>query len=188
MKRALIIALLLVSVIGLSNSAFAGMDDRDFSVQVIDTATNTQSFVLRGALDAVYVDVPTGATGTVTVTHSPSGVANSETLFTLADIAADAVYYPRAAMHTTAGASATWNAYSTTWTESTTTNTVTTYYGASPTNATANTVLTYKLSPSDSAAAQTVYGKQSMAGTVTVSVIGQSSGTNTYAVTLVYEK
>jgi len=139
MKRALIIALLLVSVIGLSGSAFAGMDDRDYSVAVIDTATNTQSFVLRGQLKSVFVDVPTGATGTVTVTHSPSGVAGSETLFTLADIAADAVYHPQVAAHTTAGAAAT-------------------FVGG--TNNTANAW----------------YEAPTMAGSVTVSVIGQSSG------------
>jgi hypothetical protein len=150
MKKA---GLTILALLACGITALGSMDDKLFTVAVTGTATNTASYVLRGELEAVHVDIPTAATGTVTVTTSET------TLFTKASITADAVYYPRVAVHTTAGAAATFNAYS---------------------GATSNIVNT--------ANAQAWYGKPVMAGVVTVTVIGQSAGAKTYNVKLIYKR
>lgn len=81
--------------------ASAAMKDRDFSLAVTGTNTVTQTFTLRGELYSVYVDVPSAATGTVTVATAQG------TVFTKSAMTADAQFFPRVACHTTAGALAT---------------------------------------------------------------------------------
>jgi hypothetical protein len=79
-------------------SAQAGMEDREFSATVVGATTSTVTYVLRGTLEAVLVDVTAPATSTVTV------ASQELTLFTKSGIAADSTYMPRATTHTTAGA------------------------------------------------------------------------------------
>jgi len=97
MKRMLIIA----ALVAVCSVAHATMDDRYYSVTVIATATNSQSFVLRGELEAVAITIPTGSTGTVTV------ATQQGTVFSAAGLTASAVYFPRVALSTTAGVAAT---------------------------------------------------------------------------------
>ena len=97
MKKMLMIAILAA----FAQAGFAQMDDRDYKVAVTGATTNSVSYVLRGELEAVHVDVPAGATGTVTVATSQG------TVFSKAAIDADAVYFPRVALMTTAGVAAT---------------------------------------------------------------------------------
>jgi hypothetical protein len=72
----------------LASVAGAAMDSRDYSSTLVTTAASTQSFTLRGTLNCVYVDLPTGKTATVAVATSEG------TVFTKADIAADTAFYP----------------------------------------------------------------------------------------------
>lgn len=152
MKR---IGLIGMTFIALAGMAFGDMDDKLYNLTVIGAGTNTGSIVLRGTLEAVAVDVTAPSTSTVTVATS-----DGRTLFTLAGIAADAVYYPRAASHTTAGGLATFNSH---WS----------------TNAGVTSV-----------EAQTWYVKQPMAGPITVTLVGQNdtSVTNNTKVTLIYDR
>ena len=95
------IGVLLAACVMLAGVGLADMDSKDYNIAVIGNATNSASYVVRGELEGVYVNVPAGTmTGTVTVATS------HETLFTRA-ITADGMYRPRVSTHTTAGASAT---------------------------------------------------------------------------------
>ena len=98
MKKTVLVALMLAAFGGV---AFGEMDDKVFNVSVIATATNSASYVLRGELQGVHVDVPAGATGTVTVASSQM------TLFTKSAIAADAYFPVRIPVYSTAGAALT---------------------------------------------------------------------------------
>lgn len=143
----------LIGIVALAAQfASAAMDDRDFTVAVTGLGTNSTSYVLRGELKGVYVDVPASQTGTVSVTSSQA------TLFSKADITTDAFYLPRTGIHQYTGAAATFNTYSST--------------------------------NSLQANAQTIYDAFPMAGSITVTVIGQTAGTTAvnYVVTLIYEK
>jgi hypothetical protein len=66
--------------------AFALMDTKDFSATVVGTATGTQSYVIRGELEGVYVTVPSGGTATVTI------ASREQTLFTKSCTAS--AFYP----------------------------------------------------------------------------------------------
>ncbi len=94
MKR---IGLFLVVFALIGGAAFAEMGDRAFVGTVTGVTTSTVSYVLRGALEAVQVDVTAPATSTVTV------ASGGLTLFSKADIAADAVYLPRVGTHLATG-------------------------------------------------------------------------------------
>jgi hypothetical protein len=206
MKKACFTAACLCLFVSLAGAA---MRTRDYAMDVVTTGTNSVSYTLRGVLEGVYVNAPSSKTGTVTVTSSQG------TLLTVTDADTDAMYYPRAAMHTTAGAAATWNSYSagTPVTNSvityqpaqtTVTNSVLTYsatnMAAGVMAATTNQPLTYSTawtpvtnsvvtsSGSGTAAAQTVYGKQALAGSITVQVVGAAgtTATNSWTVTIVY--
>lgn len=147
MKKIAIGAMLFVA---LGVAAHAQMNDVAYNLTVVGTGTNSAGYVLRGELEAIHVDVVGTTTGTVTVTSN-----DGRTLFTKASIAADATYLPVAALHTTAGAAATFNTYS-------------------QTGMVAN--------------AQAWYGKQPMAGKITVTLIGEDGATvtNNTIVTLIY--
>jgi hypothetical protein len=106
MKRIGMIGITLIALAGVS---LGDMDDKLYDLTVVGAATNSGSIVLRGTLEAVVVDVTAPSTSTVTVATS-----DGRTLFTLAGIAADAVYHPLAASHTTAGGLATFSTYSVT--------------------------------------------------------------------------
>lgn len=67
------------------------------------SATSTQ--VINGLLVAVYVDYTTQPSTTdVTIATLGKGPAPAQTLLTVTDSNTDAWYYPRAALHSTAGA------------------------------------------------------------------------------------
>jgi hypothetical protein len=83
------------------------MDDKDFSIAAAHGVTTNKSYVMRGTLHGIYINAPSGSTGTVTVATA------HETLFTRS-ITADGMYRPRVSTHTTAGAAATFNVYSNT--------------------------------------------------------------------------
>jgi hypothetical protein len=87
----------LAAFVATSVALFAGMEDREFACTVIGTATNTVTYVLRGELQAVQVDMTTPSTCTVTV------ASDELTLFSKASITADATYLPRVATHDNAG-------------------------------------------------------------------------------------
>lgn len=137
----------LVAFLATSVALFANMENREFSCTVIGAQTNAVTYVLRGELEAIKVDVTAPSTGTVTVT------SEQLTLFSKASIAADATFLPRAAVHTTAGVAAT-------------------FVGG--TNNVANAW----------------YDNQPMAGSVTVTLIGENgaSVTNNTKVTLIYKQ
>jgi hypothetical protein len=91
------IALSVLVLIGLSSLSLAQvMDTRTFTITTIGTNVGSQAFVLRGDLEAVYVDVTANKTQTVAVATS-YGTALSES-FT-----ADGLRLPRAQIHNTAG-------------------------------------------------------------------------------------
>jgi hypothetical protein len=152
MKR---IGLMALALIALAGVAFGEMDDKLYNLTVVSNASTTGSYVLRGTLRAVHIDVTAPATSTVAVTSE-----DGRTLFSKAGIAADAVYLPVAALHTTAGAAATFNS-----------------------NWSTNDGVT-------STEAQAWYGAQPMAEKITVTLTGQNTAivTNNTKVRLVYDK
>lgn len=99
MKNTGLIALAVSAFI--AATASAQMDDTDFAVSLVGTNTAAKTYVIRGELESIYVDVPARATNTVVVTSEQG------TLFSKSSIAADAWYLPRVATHTTAGSAAT---------------------------------------------------------------------------------
>jgi hypothetical protein len=96
MKRNIVLGCILAAMV-CANLVSATMDDRDYQITVIATATNSVSYVLRGELEGVYVEVPTGKTGTVTV------ASEQATLFSKADIAATTYFPVRIPLVSTAG-------------------------------------------------------------------------------------
>ena len=99
MKNTGLIALAVSAFI--AATASAQMADTDFAISLVGTNTAAKTYVIRGELESIYVDVPASATNTVVVTSEQG------TLFSKSSIAADAWYLPRVATHTTAGAAAT---------------------------------------------------------------------------------
>jgi len=78
---------LLIALIALP--AFAQvMDNREYSTTIVTVATNTQTYVLRGELQAVYLDWPANKTADVSIATA-EGV-----IFAKTAVAADAVFYP----------------------------------------------------------------------------------------------
>jgi len=83
--------------LAVASSAFSQtMDTRVFTLSTIGTNVSSQSFVLRGELEGVYVDVT--ATKTQTVKVATSYATALEQSFT-----ADGVRFPRVQLHNTAG-------------------------------------------------------------------------------------
>jgi hypothetical protein len=137
----------LVAFMATSVALFASMQDREFSCTVVGAGTNAVTYVLRGELEAIKVDVTAPSTSTVTV------ASDQLTLFSKASIAADATFLPRAAIQTTAGVAAT-------------------FVGGT------------------NNAANAWYDKQPMAGSVTVTLVGENAAsvTNNTKVTLIYKQ
>jgi len=92
---------LIVAIIA-GAACFAGlsqaqvMEGRQFSVTAIGTNVASQTFVLRGELEAVYVDITATKTQTVAIATA-QGTAFSRS------ITADGLYFPRAQIHDSAG-------------------------------------------------------------------------------------
>jgi hypothetical protein len=106
MKKTGLIALAVTAF--MATTVSAQIADTDFAVSLVGTNTAAKTYVIRGELEGVYVDVPANATNTVVITSKQG------TLLSKASIAADVWYLPRLATHTTAGAAATFNVYSST--------------------------------------------------------------------------
>lgn len=71
-----------------ATAAFAGMNSRTLTFEVVGTNAVAKATTVRGDLAAVAVTVPSGATGTVAV------AANGETLLSKGSLSADAVFRP----------------------------------------------------------------------------------------------
>ena len=201
-----------IVLVALAFPAFALMDTKDFTATVVGTGTGTQSIVIRGSLEGVYVTVPSGGTATVTIATS------EQTLFTKS--CTSSAFYPiLVPAYGSTGAALTQSAYGSTYAvttnsntiltpstayalvaytttavnvsgEVTTTNTYVGYY-MNPTETTkTNTVTTYNLVPTDTATANVVYTKPAMAGTVTATFVGANgaSVTNAWAATVVFDR
>ncbi len=138
--------------------AFAGMDDAVYSIQTIGNGASSTN-------SATYALRGTVEHIYVDVPALSTGavtVASShETIFSKSGIAADACYTPRKAAQTYAGASHTW-----------------TELGTNSTGAVGMTITQNALDME----------KYAVAGDVTVTVVGASTGTVTYVVTIVYSK
>jgi hypothetical protein len=80
-------------------SVFAGMDDRDFSFSQLGAATSTVSYVLRGELEGVHIDVAPVTTQMITVTTA------QQILYSNATVTADAWLPLRYAMVDSSGTS-----------------------------------------------------------------------------------
>jgi hypothetical protein len=181
MKKILVVML---AVVALAGVAVGDMDDKLYDLTAVGARTNSAAYVLRGRLEAVHIDVTAPATSTVTV-----AAEDGRTLFTKADIAADAVYLPRAQGHTTAGVALAYDTYATTYAVTMTTNTVITYnHDSSVTNS--NTVVTYNVVPTAAATSVPQVTLQPMADKITVTLVGQNGNavTNNTKVRLVYER
>lgn len=192
MKKA--IPYLIVALIALAvTPAFAFMDTKDYPLAVTGTGTTSNSFVIRGEIEAVsIVTVPTGATGDVTIT------SGEDTIFAKTGIAAAATYHPVTPIHTYAGVAATVASYSATYTVTATTNEVITWYGdGSSTNETGaviqnlaqtNTVITHRLAPASATTSNPLYGKFAVAGSVRVNIDGKSATNGTWRVRIIYNR
>lgn len=83
MKKIMILALALAA-----STAFAGMNNRALSFEVVGTNVVTKTTMVRGDLAAVQVTVPEGATGTVAV------ASGGATLLSKSSLSSSAVFYP----------------------------------------------------------------------------------------------
>jgi hypothetical protein len=99
MKNTALIAAALFAFI--ASNVTAQMADTDYTLSVSGTGNAAKTYVIRGELEAVHIDVTAPATNTVVVTSAQG------TLLTKTGIAADVLYLPRLATHTSAGAAAT---------------------------------------------------------------------------------
>jgi hypothetical protein len=99
MKKAIIIGLAALLLVGAS--AQAAPDTFDFSATLIGETAKTNTVVIRGTLEGVFVDVGAGGTCTVSV------VSEQATLFSKAGIVADTLFTPFRVVQTSAGVSAT---------------------------------------------------------------------------------
>jgi hypothetical protein len=135
---------LLVALVALP--ALAQMIDRDYDFSLVTTNAGSRAYTIRGELEGVWVEIPTGKTATV-------AVATAEmTVFSKADItsATDGFFPVRIPLYSTAGVALT------------------------EVDAGANT--------------NAIVGKAPLAGAVTVTVTPKAAttGTNAYAVKLIY--
>jgi len=165
----------------LAGVSFAGMNDRDYDFSVIGTATGSVSYVLRGELEGIYVDIAAGSTQTVTV------ASDEQTLFTKS-VTADAWYPVLYAAYGSTGSALTFASYGgTAGTPTITTNSVI-VYGEDDAAIATNTILTYAYAPSTTATSNPIYTKAPMAGPITVTVVGTGTSTNATKVTVVYNQ
>lgn len=131
MKKALTCVAILAAVCGISS---AGMNDRDFAVSVIGTATGTVTYVLRGELYGMYVDIAAGSTQSVVVASA------EQTLLNISAATADAWYPLRYQQKGSTGSNIT-NEYGAAPMAGAITLTVTGASGQTATNATTVTVV-----------------------------------------------
>jgi hypothetical protein len=212
MKRLLAIAL--VALVAVS-PAFATMRARTYTITQTGTTTNSKSYTLRGLCEAIKIDVAAGATGTVTVSSSEFTLFRAtnvsadvtymprHTLVTTNQGTAATQNAYNFSYATTTN-TYTFLTYSHSYATTITTNNQVVYYGATnaPAAVATNTILTYLVAPTQtittntaeqivvtptaSAAAQSLYDKMPMAGSVTVQIIGECATTNSWITTILY--
>lgn len=83
MKKLAIIAAVLFAAV----SARAEMDSVKFTLSCATTNVDSETYVIRGQIEGIYVDVTAGKTQTV-------AVAGTQDSFLSASITADGMYYP----------------------------------------------------------------------------------------------
>jgi hypothetical protein len=98
------IGMVMIALLVCGLTAFGAMDDKDFSSTVVGAGTGTVSYVLRGELAGIYVDVETASTTTQTVTLASS----QQTLFTK-DMSADGWYPLQYAQYGSTGSALTFD-------------------------------------------------------------------------------
>jgi len=169
-----------IILIAMAVPAFALMDSKDFTATVVGTATGTQSFVIRGALEGVYVTVPSGGTGTVTIATA------QQTLFTKS-CTASAFYPIQVPAYGSTGSALTFSAYSTAYSVVTYTNTGVNDSGGTIST---NTYIGKYVLPVESTTANVVYTKPAMAGTVTATFVGANGAgvTNSWKATVFFDR
>jgi hypothetical protein len=156
-----------IVLLAMAVPAFALMDSKDFTATVVGTATGTQSIVIRGSLEGVYVTVPTGGTGTVTIATA------EQTLFSKSCTASE--FYPILVP-----------AYTSTGSQIGTYSTVTyTNTGVNDSGGTISTNLFI-----GRYVAPGVYTKPAMAGTVTATFVGANGAgvTNSWKATVFFDR
>ena len=142
-------------------TVFAAMDTVVYSLGAnTGVNTSTASYVVRGTIESIYVDITAGTTSTVTVADSYG------TVFSQAAIIADAQFFPRVAGQTTAGTALTM-----------------TLLGSNNDGATSNTV-------TSASGGIGGCQKIAVAGDVTVTVVNaiETTATNTPVITLIVDK
>ena len=106
MKKKLGVLCLLASVVLIpALVVLAAGRSTAYTNTVVATGASTNTYVIRGEIDSVYVDFTAGCTGTVSVTDAYG------TIFTNSAIAADTQYFPSRERQTTAGAGGTTTNY-----------------------------------------------------------------------------
>ena len=175
MKKFARLMAVVLALVAMTLAGYAGMEAQDYNFTIVATAAYTNSYILRGEIKAVEIDVAASSTQTVVIT---SGQATIFTKTCTADARYDLLYPAygsSASALTESGGGA--------LTSTITTNTVISYDGAT---ATTNTVLTYK--PAASASATPVYTPTAVAGAVKVVATGEASqtATNALKVTVIF--
>lgn len=97
-KIATILAVLALCAI----AAPAAMEDVKYSLTLTKQQTNSVTYVLRGYVESVYVDVEDNTTNTIVIT------SDQGTVFSKSGITSDTQFFPRAANQTTGGAAFTY--------------------------------------------------------------------------------
>jgi hypothetical protein len=103
MNKAGLIVLALLAIAGL---AYAGMDDKKFETTVVGVETGSVSYVIRGELEGIYIDVQTPTVTTQTVTFA----TGQQTLLTK-DFSADTWVPLKFAQYGSTGEALTFNTY-----------------------------------------------------------------------------
>ena len=184
MKRIFETLTIILAVLCLAGGgAQAAMQDRNFTVSVIGNATGTVSYVLRGELHGIYIDVAASSTQTVTL------ASDEQTLYTEAGITADAwrpLLFPQ---YGSTGSALVLNTYGGTASTTTTTTNSLIEYGTNNAAIATNSIITYGVAPATTATANPVYGRAPLAGDITLTVIGAGgTATNSTTVTVVVDK
>ena len=109
MKKVISVTCLLAVLVGFTGYAMATMWARTYTISVVDTASASNTFVLRGEIYGIHVDVPTGATGTVNVIHLFNDDNASFTILNKASISSDTLFCPRQPAEDAAGADVTYD-------------------------------------------------------------------------------
>jgi len=93
--------LTIIAAVAFAAQVYAGMEAVKYSSSVPAAEVKTNTYVLRGLIEAIHVDFTSTYTGTVAV------VDDYGTIFSKASIVADTLFFPMFAGQTSAGATLT---------------------------------------------------------------------------------